>query len=49
VFETLIEGVLAAVWCVEQGLWRPDEHGAIACERDTMPSRLDRNHPPWIT
>ena len=48
-FETLIEGVLAAVWCVEQRLWRPDEDGAIGCDRDTMPSRYDRNHPPWIT
>ncbi len=46
-FESLVEGVLAAVWCVEQGLWRPDRQGMIQCDRSTMPTRQDRNHPPW--
>ncbi|MDQ4132813.1 MAG: hypothetical protein M3179_06295 [Actinomycetota bacterium] len=46
-FDSLLEGVLAAVWCVEQGLWRPNERGTIECDRESMPSRQDRNHPPW--
>jgi hypothetical protein len=47
VFDSLLEGVQAAVWCVERGLWRPDNQGRLECDRGSMPSRDDRNHPPW--
>lgn len=47
-FASFLEGVLAAVACVEQGLWQAVVDGTIECNRQGMPTAEDRSHPPWV-
>lgn len=46
-FDSLAEGIEAAIYCVEAGLWGLSDYGVSCDERPSMPGQSDRDNPPW--